>query len=332
MNQYAGRIEYIDTLKGIAIILVLIGHIIPHCFGYTDDPIYRVIYSFHMPLFIFLSGFLCNTRLTLKKRTEKAIKLLSPFFCSVFLYSVYANITVSQIMFAANKMGFWYLMVLAVFYLVMPGGKQSDSLKAFIYECIHGCIVMFLFVIAYFSLPTYLYNLFCVDSYIHLWPFFFLGSLTRKYNFIEYLKNNNILFSFAFIAYFISFSMYTMGWPKIIICVTNLSAVMVFFYVFSNMNNTAGWGERMLRWFGRNTLYIYIFHFFITRRFASVKELGTWFFNTQNYLVEVLFLFAYSFVIACISIFIGKIIRTSNILGGVMFGDYACKLINKKEQ
>lgn len=59
-----GRIEWIDIAKGIAIFLVVIGHCIPDAASPTgiSVPGYRmlhdVIYSFHMPLFFFLAGYL----------------------------------------------------------------------------------------------------------------------------------------------------------------------------------------------------------------------------------------------------------------------------------
>lgn len=50
------RIQYIDRLKGMAILLVVIGHLMAFCTGGERNPIYEVICSFHMPLFMFLSG------------------------------------------------------------------------------------------------------------------------------------------------------------------------------------------------------------------------------------------------------------------------------------
>lgn len=50
------RIPQLDIAKGIGIILVVLGHALP-----TDSFVRLIIYSFHMPLFFFLSG------LTLKK-------------------------------------------------------------------------------------------------------------------------------------------------------------------------------------------------------------------------------------------------------------------------
>lgn len=50
----------IDVIKGILIILVVIGHILR---GSLDDNTLRyVIYSFHMPAFFFVSGYLLNLR------------------------------------------------------------------------------------------------------------------------------------------------------------------------------------------------------------------------------------------------------------------------------
>ncbi len=50
------RLEYIDILRGFAIFLVVLGHVLEHA-GLKDDFLFYFIYSFHMPLFICISGF-----------------------------------------------------------------------------------------------------------------------------------------------------------------------------------------------------------------------------------------------------------------------------------
>ena len=50
------RIAYIDKAKGVAILLVILGH----CCGSVEEPINRFVLSFHMPLFFFLSGLLAK--------------------------------------------------------------------------------------------------------------------------------------------------------------------------------------------------------------------------------------------------------------------------------
>lgn len=49
------RIEWVDTLKGIGIILMVLGHY--PAFSYTGKALI-LIYSFHMPLFLFIGGYL----------------------------------------------------------------------------------------------------------------------------------------------------------------------------------------------------------------------------------------------------------------------------------
>ena len=56
MSMMKERILWIDELKGFAIFLVIIGHILISRFLPQFQLFHTVIYSFHMPLFMFLSG------------------------------------------------------------------------------------------------------------------------------------------------------------------------------------------------------------------------------------------------------------------------------------
>ena len=53
---------YIDFVKGIAIFLMLWGHCIQFCavgdFDFFENWVFKLIYSFHMPLFMLVSGYL----------------------------------------------------------------------------------------------------------------------------------------------------------------------------------------------------------------------------------------------------------------------------------
>lgn len=61
----SSRIEWIDALKGIAILVVVIGHCVADSLHSNTFPIYQqymqmfydFIYSFHMPFFFTISGF-----------------------------------------------------------------------------------------------------------------------------------------------------------------------------------------------------------------------------------------------------------------------------------
>lgn len=65
------RVAYIDRLKGIAIFLVVLGHVI----GYNDcrdSFLWQFIYSFHMPLFMFISGYVAQMAFKMERIDGKS--------------------------------------------------------------------------------------------------------------------------------------------------------------------------------------------------------------------------------------------------------------------
>lgn len=74
------RIEWIDVVKGLAIILVIVGHTIhPRSFSWI------VIFTFHMPIFFIISGFLYKPRGPHEIIAKKSKRLLIPYFSTCFL-------------------------------------------------------------------------------------------------------------------------------------------------------------------------------------------------------------------------------------------------------
>lgn len=81
MKSSNKRIQWIDIAKGIGIILVLIGHIS------LNKKINNFIYSFHMPLFFILSGYLYKNKENYVKKKTKTI--LVPYFIVSIISFVY---------------------------------------------------------------------------------------------------------------------------------------------------------------------------------------------------------------------------------------------------
>jgi len=77
------RIAYLDIARGIGILLVVLGH---NDLGALSPFLHRLIYSFHIPLFFFLSGYFLNTSLPfpdfLRKRFHGVLK---PYLFTIFL-------------------------------------------------------------------------------------------------------------------------------------------------------------------------------------------------------------------------------------------------------
>lgn len=90
-KRLSDRVTSIDIAKGIAILLVIIGHC-NHFFDYNSET-KVLIYGFHMPLFVILSG--CTLRISEKSRVEtlswialvkkKTLTILVPYFFVGFI-------------------------------------------------------------------------------------------------------------------------------------------------------------------------------------------------------------------------------------------------------
>lgn len=79
----------IDILKCIAIYLVVLGHSIQNCdVNFMRNTLFEFIYSFHMPLFAFISGFVSynSNSYSLKDFVRKrSIQILLPAFSWSFI-------------------------------------------------------------------------------------------------------------------------------------------------------------------------------------------------------------------------------------------------------
>ena len=64
------RIEWIDVFKGFAIIMVVYGHIL------FNNKIVNLLYTIHLPMFMFISGYLFkkeNINVNVKRKVKKII-------------------------------------------------------------------------------------------------------------------------------------------------------------------------------------------------------------------------------------------------------------------
>lgn len=67
------RIKYIDIARGIAMLCIVLGHL-------GNSQINRVVFTFHVPLFFFITGYFINNRRSVKDFIKnKARTLLAPY-------------------------------------------------------------------------------------------------------------------------------------------------------------------------------------------------------------------------------------------------------------
>lgn len=214
---------YMDTLKGIAIILMVMGHVIPWTIGdpaFLQEPlhllsgkelnsaiIYKIIYSFHMQLLFFVSGFLfykpCdihNSTWLMKTCKKRVHRILLPYFVSGSLLWI-----------CRGQWGYWFLQCLFFFNVIC-------ALSLFVIYKMRNY--------KYFEIIVYILTYICllyinrhcgkmeegtngivvVGRLYQFFPSFLLGIILRKYHQLDKVMTNKyfvlcclLLYCFIFV-------------------------------------------------------------------------------------------------------------------------------------
>ena len=122
-----------DNIKALLICLVVTGHCIE--VSAVHHSLTRAvnywIYSFHMPAFIFVSGFWAKSYCKNGRvRAEKLATLICYYTAFQILFSVLKlifNIKTSSISFFSPARGLWYLLAMIFFYLLVPLAERLPS-------------------------------------------------------------------------------------------------------------------------------------------------------------------------------------------------------------
>ena len=182
------RNDYIDFIKGIAILLVLVGHTIQYCYGadyfvqgtYFGNPIFKFIYSFHMPLFMAVSGFLLQQTLSHRAELEVAKRRLRHLGLPILSFGVLAFAIkwtvhpVFDIIGCAKELlltcvgNLWFLWALL----------YNQLLLLFI-RCMGDKVWMYVLAgVLIYVMPD---NSYVPARYTFLYPFLVVGYMTGKY-------------------------------------------------------------------------------------------------------------------------------------------------------
>lgn len=282
------RNALIDIAKGIGIILVVLGHLD------TNGQISReFIYSFHMPLFFFLSGIFAKTNLNFRQYFKKSfLSLYLPYFIFVIidtiLFTAINLITHDSVKeyIKSNAMalvGFdfmpknrvlWFLFALFVIRIVYYFISKNSVVKYIAaILCVGFVILVSCGIINPISNCLYLIA-------IPGMAFYILGSSVKKYIFkvytlFENTNKYNILTIFVTILLFIiliftshkngniDMTYYIYGNAlmyfvnALIGCLLTLSVSLLLSKIKRISN--------LLVFYGQNTMVVYIFHYYICR-------------------------------------------------------------------
>lgn len=128
------RIYYWDNLKGLLIISVVLGHLL-ECYIHDSHLLPRLwilIYSFHMPLFVFISGYFAQKS---SRPAEHHIrKMFFLYLLMQVLFTVFNYFTVPDynllFLLASPEFGCWYLLFMVYAYILVKylQGKEEHLL------------------------------------------------------------------------------------------------------------------------------------------------------------------------------------------------------------
>lgn len=206
-----GRLAYFDNIKFVLIFLVVLGHL-AECFydtSHSCKALFNFIYAFHMPLFIFISGYFSKKILNPKNgfNFNKVLNMFLLCFSSLFVVRILDVILLNK-PFNYNFLSFsaasWYLYSLAIWNLSIIIINKFKSKYVLIFSIILSLYVGYI---------TGVKDLFIASRVITFYPFFLLGYYISKENLDKLINKKYFIPSlaivitlFAFFYFFPEFS------------------------------------------------------------------------------------------------------------------------------
>ena len=129
MSKEGVRSAYWDNIKGFLILLVVFGHVLFQLQGSAAiNGIVDTIYMFHMPVFVFVSGFFGKSERSRSFDGVKGFLFLYLIFNScLWLYNGFTNEFTSIL---EPIYSYWYLIAIVIWRLVTPHIVKSDKTVA----------------------------------------------------------------------------------------------------------------------------------------------------------------------------------------------------------
>ena len=266
------RLHYFDNLRAGLIFLVVIGHVFELVTSSLVDIAYIFIYIFHMPLFIFVSGYFA------KYNPKKLLFSLIPlYFFFQFLYIVFARYALGQtwliFQFTTPHWIMWYLFALIAWICLVPMLELFEKKKALfviLLTFVIGILAGFEITLGYYmSLARIFYFL----------PFFVLGYYcARLRDFPGIVSKWYVRIIFGTLAAFVAFLVYRYfsmidvrwlwaafsyeslaGYSYIVRLAKYACAIVVSVFMLSMVPK----GKWFFSYIGKNTLPVFLIHGFV---------------------------------------------------------------------
>lgn len=275
------RLQYIDCLRGAAMLMVVYSHVLSFMMGRLQpSPLGLYMRDIMLPLFFFISGFCAyksNREWSLRSFGQqvwrKTRAILIPTIIMFLLMMLYSGQNVMDVIFRYDKSGYWFTWVLfqiLIVYTVFDVVSRSFSNRWCRLAVTLLPLVLFAVIfhfVGYGSRAAYLFEWVKVVGFYY---FFLAGVLVRWYQpQVQKVLANRYFSSGLFITALVVYNQF--GGGK-----TMLLNVLLIYFVFQSVEPWfSKQGNRLtyvLSTIGRHTLEIYFIHFFLLFTIPVVPE------------------------------------------------------------
>lgn len=289
------RIEYFDILKGIAIYLVVMGHVITMCIRGIDSSVsFKLIGEIHMPIFFFISGYFSyrcvnGSSYAAPDLVKRFKQLIIPFFVVSSLWITYfphsglqspLSSSIPVMLTTYWKDGYWFTLSLFELILVYAGIRFLLSRNLHIAVEVGIVVVAYVVLLAATALisnPDNNFDPVGIGLTTRFFPVFMMGVFANRYkDGFRRLATGNISFALAIAVFFVTwyYSVYPWEFPSIHPRMIDLAQpvmhaalmLVVFGIVFKVPDGSIGDRYNFLRrWFiylGNQSLGVYLLHYF----------------------------------------------------------------------
>lgn len=315
----------LDYLKGIGIILVILGHSFFFTgFNLVNKERYFIYYyvnnfihSFHMPLFFIVAGFLSNKEYKIKSFYISKIKrLLIPYiFINIIdyiprhLFSSFVNNSSNSLVRVIfySRVATWFVYTLFMIFLIFPVLDKyifkKDKYYIFLY---------FLLIINMLNLEIFNVNIFTLNRIVFYLTYFYFGYILKNY--YEKIKqnkcfNNGLLY--VVLSIFSIFFLYKYSEnniTKVIYPFIGFILCLKFSIFLKKYKNV-----KFLEFCGRNSLTFYLLEPF----FAAIYRIGlVKFIDLKYHYIVVILFFSLKLISISISVIIINKIKILSFLFG----------------
>lgn len=321
----SNRIEYIDNIKGFAILLVVIGHLLDKSLLLENNIFNSMIYSTHMPLFMYVSGLFAfnkETSPTIKSflhfLKRKAIRLLLPYISIGLLYGYLKDYKSTEIY--TNMSGYWFFptlfMCMFIGYILHIAYKKLNKSNYIALDIVFFAITWLFFILCYYlklcnNIPYFLH-------FLKMFPFFAFGYLSNRYTYISKIILSNTAYCISLIIFIILI----LNPINIGFNINGFFAIIITIKIFQNFNNKI---PHIINKFGKNSLEIYSLHWFLLPNLIFYNKFFTGEYN--NYIFhnnEFILIGSITVILAIIicysSIIISSILKLNTTLSFLLFG------------